>query len=72
MGVLHHPPGGDDKCVCDHSFQTFRELKYPNSDILSGDLNRPDINRMLKHFHLKLLDNAPTKNDAILDLVIPT
>ena len=47
------------------------ESKYPNSGILlAGDFNRLNINRLLKHFHLKQLVKAPTRNDAILDLVL--
>ena len=70
---MYYPPGGDDKLICDHLFQTLFSIEsnYTNSGIiLAGDFNRPNINRILKQFWLKQLVKVPTRNDAILDLVL--
>ena len=37
---------------------------------MAGDFNRLNINRILKQFCLKQLVKVPTRNDAILDLVL--
>ena len=73
VGILYYPPGGDDKLICDHLFQTLSSIEsnYPNSGIiLAGDFNRLNINRILKQFCLKQLVKVLTRNDAILDLVL--
>ena len=73
VGILYYPPGGDDKLICDHLFQTLSSIEsnYPNSGIiLAGDFNRLNINRILKQLCLKQLVKVPTRNDAILDLVL--
>ena len=73
VGILYHPPGGDDKLIRDHLFQTLSSIEsnYPNSGIiLAGDFNRLNISRILKQFCLKQLVKVPIRNDAILDLVL--
>ena len=38
--------------------------------IITGDFNPLDVTRLKRHFHLKQIVKAPTRKDAILDLVI--
>ena len=38
--------------------------------LIAGDFNRLDVNRLLRHFHLKQNDTALPSKDATLDLVL--
>ena len=68
-----HPPKADDISILDHLFKSLAQVesKYPNCGFLiSGDLNRLDINRLLTHFHVKQIVKVPPHKDATLDLVL--
>ena len=51
--------------------QAAAESIYPNCAlIITGDFNPLDVTRLKRHFHLKQIVKAPTRKDAVLDLVI--
>ena len=59
--------------MLDHLFHTLTqtESKYPNCGIImTGDFNRLDVTRLLKHFKLKQIVKKPTRNYLTLDLIL--
>ena len=57
---------------CIHQRQTIALVESKNTNcgfLISGDLNRLEINRLLTHFHVKQIEVPPHK-DGTLDLVL--
>ena len=72
-GYPMHPPKADDISILDHLLKSLAlvESKYRKCGFLiSGALNRLDINRLLTHFHVKQIVKVPPHKDATLDLVV--
>ena len=67
------PPWADIN-VREHLFNSLAtaESIYPNCTLISiaGDFKRLDVTRLKRHFHLKQIVKAPTRKEAILDLLL--
>lgn len=71
VGVVYHPPGSDDRIMCDHIVNTIDEVsrKHPHTAVvILGDFNRMK-DFALKSFPLKQVVKSGTRADALLDLI---
>ena len=75
-GTVYHtkyPPGASDDAMLDclkSTLTTIRGLYLGCGILLTGDLNRLNISRLLLQFKLKQLVRVPTRGDSTLDLII--
>ncbi|XP_071944778.1 uncharacterized protein [Antedon mediterranea] len=70
---VYVPPDGPKNEIMNYLTESVDKLKqkYPNAGyIILGDFNRSKINIICKTHALKQVVNKPTRNDAILDLII--
>ena len=73
VSVVYNPPSSDNKAFIDHIIAKLdlALVIYPNAGIfLVGDFNRCPISSLIRHFSLKQIVKAPTRNEATLDLIL--
>ena len=67
------PPSQNDKVLIDHLTLKLdlALMKFPNAVIfLVGDFNRCPVSQLQRRFTLKQIIKDPTRNSAILDLIL--
>ena len=75
VAVVYHPHWAEteNSSMREHLFRSLSlpESKFPNCAlIVAGNFNRLDIKSLKKHFRLKQIVKRPTREDAILDLIL--
>ena len=74
--VVHHPPGRPTEShteLNDYLINTTDRLRNEHPDdglVLLGDFNDFDYSNLVSHHSLKQVVQQPTRNSAILDLIV--
>ncbi len=73
VGVFYHPPLADNNVLQDYLISTVHKLllDHPNAGIMIlGDFNHFDYKTFCRHSSLKQNVKKPTRQSAILDLIL--
>ncbi len=73
VGVFYHPPLADNNVLQDYLISTVDKLllDHPNARIMIlGDFNHFDYKTLCRHSSLKQTVKKPTRQSAILDLIL--